>query len=394
MKTRPRHNGAARHAGRGLCPRGRQGTKAILTLLLFLIMSAGFPSFAADQDRLIEELQQHAARSPSTWSGLPGKDARERVRPAPDIVIDYLRKDNALNGYKERPRQAKVDPSFLKDIHAAIDELPQTAGKHMEEHVIAVFLVQDLGTTGFVELLRDFDQNRLGFIVLDVDFLNKKANEWITWRENSPFRDNGAYAVEAEIEREEHDSRKSAIQYILLHELGHLVGVAKGAHPNWFAGGDPRAWPFAGLSWLTHKTALNGESRYDNFFRTRKALKFYAFQNAALSSEAIGETFTALSGTDFVSLYAATNMYDDFAETYAMYVHVILQKKPWRVRVMKNGKIVTELREPILTPRLIKKKEYMQELFKKEISHRFLRPLPESRADLSFGAGDHQTWFV
>jgi len=368
--------------------------KTIITLLLSWTIAAGFPSFAADQDRLIKELQQHGARSPSTWSGLPGKDARERVRPAPDIVIDYLRKDNALNGYKERPRQAKVDPSFLEDIHAAIDELPQMARKHMEEHVIAVFLVQDLGTTGFGELLREFDQNRLGFIVLNVDFLNKKANEWMSWRENSPFRDKGVYTVEAEIERKEHDSRKSAIQYILLHELGHLVGVAKGAHPNWFTGGDPRAWPFAGLSWLTHKTALNGESRYDDFFRTRKALKFYAFQNAALSSEAIGETFTALSGTDFVSLYAATNMYDDFAETYAMYVHVILQKKPWRVRVVRDGKMVTEMREPILNPRLIRKKEYMQELFKKEISNRHLRPIPESRADLSFCTSDRQTRFI
>ena len=375
-------------------PRIGPEMKTIITLLLSWTIAAGFPSFAADQDRLIKELQQHGARSPSTWSGLPGKDARERVRPAPDIVIDYLRKDNALNGYKERPRQAKVDPSFLEDIHAAIDELPQMARKHMEEHVIAVFLVQDLGTTGFGELLREFDQNRLGFIVLDVDFLNKKANEWISWRENSPFRDKGVYTVEAEIERKEHDSRKSAIQYILLHELGHLVGVAKGAHPNWFAGGDPRAWPFAGLSWLTHKTALNGESRYDDFFRTRKALKFYAFQNAALSSEAIGETFTALSGTDFVSLYAATNMYDDFAETYAMYVHVILQKKPWRVRVVRDGKMVTEMREPILNPRLIRKKEYMQELFKKEISNRHLRPIPESRADLSFCTSDRQTRFI
>jgi hypothetical protein len=375
-------------------PRIGPEMKTIITLLLSWTIAAGFPSFAADQDRLIKELQQHGARSPSTWSGLPGKDARERVQPAPDIVIDYLRKDNALNGYKERPRQAKVDPSFLEDIHAAIDELPQMARKHMEEHVIAVFLVQDLGTTGFGELLREFDQNRLGFIVLDVDFLNKKANEWISWRENSPFRDKGVYTVEAEIERKEHDSRKSAIQYILLHELGHLVGVAKGAHPNWFAGGDPRAWPFAGLSWLTHKTALNGESRYDDFFRTRKALKFYAFQNAALSSEAIGETFTALSGTDFVSLYAATNMYDDFAETYAMYVHVILQKKPWRVRVVRDGKMVTEMREPILNPRLIRKKEYMQELFKKEISNRHLRPIPESRADLSFCTSDRQTRFI
>ncbi|MFA4916593.1 MAG: hypothetical protein WC560_07985 [Syntrophales bacterium] len=338
--------------------------KTIITLLLLFILASGFPAFAADQDLLLKELQQHGARLRSTWSDLLGKDAKDRVQPAPEIVIDYLRKDNELNDYKERPHKAKVDPSFLEDIHAAIDELPEIVKKHIKEHVVAVFLVQELGTTGYGELLKDFDENRLGFIVLDVDFLNKKANDWISWRENSTFSGKGAYTIKAEIELEENDSRKSAIQYILLHEVGHLVGVAKGAHPSWFVGDDPQKWPFARLSWLTHKTVLKGESKYDDFFRTRKELKFYAFQNAVLSSDAIGETYEELSRTDFVSLYAATNMYDDFAESYTMYVHVNLQNKPWIVRVMREGKIVREIREPILETRFIKKKEYMDKLFK------------------------------
>ena len=82
--------------------------------------------------------------------------------------------------------------------------------------------------------------------------------------------------------------------------------------------------------------------------------------------------------TDFVSLYAATNMYDDFAETYTMYVHVILQNKPWIVRVMREGKIVREIREPILETRFIKKKEYMDELFKEKDVEPSHAPDPQS----------------
>jgi hypothetical protein len=149
----------------------RQEMKSIKTLLLVFIIAVASPAFSADQDLLLKELQQHKARLHSTWSDLLGKDAKDRVQPAPDIVIDYLRKDNELNDYKERPYKAKVDPSFLEDIHAAIDEPPEIAKKHIEEHVVAVFLVQELGTTGYGELLKDFDENRLGFIVLDVDFL-------------------------------------------------------------------------------------------------------------------------------------------------------------------------------------------------------------------------------
>jgi len=340
--------------------------KYITTLILLFIIAVGVPVFAADEEALLKELEQHQARLRSTWSGLLGKDIKERIQPAPDIIIDYLRKDNELNGYTERPEKAKVDPSFLADIHGAVDELPKVVRNHLEAHVVAVFLVEELGTTGYGELLKNFDENRLGFIVLDVDFLNRKANEWISWRENSPFTDKGVYAVEAEIELEGNNSRKAAIQYILLHELGHLVGVAKGAHPDWFAGGDPKHWPFTKLSWLAHESVFKGKSKYDSFFSNRDKLKFYTFQKAPLKSEAIDDIYRKLSRTDFVSLYAATNMYDDFAETYAMYVHVILQNKPWIIRVMRKGKAVREIREPILENRFIKKKEYMDELFKEK----------------------------
>lgn len=340
--------------------------KSIITLLSLLIVAIGSTSFAADQDPSLNELQQHGARSRSTWPDLLRKDARERVQPAPDIVIDYLRKDNELNGYRERPRRAEVDPSFMKDIHAAIDELPSMVKRHIEEHVVGVFLVHELGTTGYAELLNNFDENKLGFIVFDVDFLQKKANEWISWRENSPFRREGLYAIAAEIESVQNDSRKAAVQYILLHEVGHLVGVAKGAHPNWFVGGDPKGWPFGGFSWLTHKAVFTGESKYDGFFPTRTEVKYYAFENASLSSKAIREIYEKLSRTDFVSLYAATNMYDDFAETYAMYVHVRLQNRPWVLRVLREGKTVLEIGERILETRVSKKTEYMNGLFKEQ----------------------------
>jgi hypothetical protein len=105
--------------------------KSIVPLLLSFIIAAACPSFAADQELLLKELQQHGARSRSTWSHLLGKDAKARVLPAPDVVIDYLRKDNELNDYKERPRSAKVDASFLEDIHAAIDELPAIVKRHI-----------------------------------------------------------------------------------------------------------------------------------------------------------------------------------------------------------------------------------------------------------------------
>ena len=339
--------------------------KRLLNLFIFSItLLWAFPLYTADKESLLRELRQHNARSASTWSEFIGKGFKDRILPAPDIIIDYLRKDNRFQGYKERPKKPEIYHEFLLDIVNAFAELPEVVRDHIHEHVVAVFLVEELGGTAYGELLRDFDNNKLGFIVLDVSSLNRKANEWISWRANSPFAMKGRYIIESEIEKKSSDDRKAAIQYILLHEVGHLIGVAKGAHPNWFTGGHPQKWPFTKLSWITMVRGLIGKSKYDEIFTNRNKLKFYSFQKAFLTSEDIGETYDQLLKTDFVSLYASTNMYDDFAETYAMYVHVVLQNRPFKIKIINEGITVKVITNPILEKRCDGKKGYLDIFFK------------------------------
>ena len=64
-----------------------------------------------------------------------------------------------------------------------------------------------------------------------MDPLKRAANEWATWKESSAFSGNISYRLEAVIEEKESDDRIQAIQYILLHEIGHMVGFAKGGTP-------------------------------------------------------------------------------------------------------------------------------------------------------------------
>jgi len=322
------------------------------------------PLVAADSETLLRQLKQHKARDLSAWSAFVGKDITHRVLPAPDIIIDYLRKDNAYQGYDERPRKPDIDPGFLSDIAGAVSELPDSVQDHIHDHVVAVFLVEELGGTAYGELLNGFDKNKLGFIVLDVGSLDKRANEWFSWKANSPFAIKGQYRIEGKIEQKNNDIRKYAIQYILLHEVGHLVGVAKGAHPDWFTGGPPQKWPFTRLSWQTWDGGFKGKSKYDNIFPNRSRLKFYSFEDAQLTADEIDETYMQWLKTDFVSLYAAINMYDDFAETYAMYVHVVLQNRPWKIRIQEQGKTVREIVNPILDKRCASKKRYLDRMFK------------------------------
>jgi len=338
--------------------------KKIIKLLLCVVtLLWTFSTQAADKEKLLQELKRHDARALSTWSEFKGRNIKDRILPAPEVIIDYLRKDNQYQGFREKPRQAEMDAGFFSDIVEAVTELPGPVGRHIREHLVAVFLVEELGGSAYAELLRDFDENKMGFIVLDVGSLNRKANAWASWKENSPFVKKGLYAIEAEIEPKSSDHRAAAIQYIFLHELGHLVGAAKGAHPHWLKGGQPQNWPFTKLSWLTWKEGFKGKSKFDDTFKNREKIKYYSFKNASLTSRKIDETYAQLLKTDFASLYAATNMYDDFAETYAMYVHVVLQDRPWKLKILKEGQTVREIRNPILDKRCEAKKKYLDSLF-------------------------------
>ncbi len=336
-------------------------TLLMILITLFLVLSL----YAADKKTLLEELKQHEARSEATWREFIGKEINDRIVEAPDIIVDYLRKDNKLNGYEDRPYSVKPDGSFLEDIKSAVDALPWIVKNQIKEHVIALFLVLDLGTTGYVEMLRNFKENRLGFIVFDIDYLNQKANDWISWREMSPFKGRGDHLIRIIIEENGNDHRRAAIQYILLHEVGHIIGITTGSHPSWFSKSDPGEWPFTKLSWAASKQESKVISRHDGTFINRSRLKYYAFKNALLAADDVAETVRQWLTTDFVSLYAATNPYDDFAETYAMYVHVLLQNRPWKLMILNQGIIKTEVASPILDKRCESKKQHMDILFKR-----------------------------
>ena len=313
------------------------------------------------RETLSKQLSEHKARTVSFWADWQKKDIREKIGPAPDVLVDYLRIDNHLNGYAQVPRPAEQWQSFADEVSRAIDEFPPEVKSHLNEHVIGIFLVIDLGTSAYTEVLKDFAHHPLGFIVLDSQALGRKANEWASWRENTPFRPCAGFEARVLIEPEARDLRKNAISYIILHELGHLVGVAKGAHGDWWAEGNPQDYAFSSLSWALRNGSLT--SKWDGTFHDRSKVRFYADEKSQITDDKLPGIYADLAKTDFVSLYAATGIYDDFAETYAMYVHVVLQKRPWQLILLRDGKPVFTMIEPIQQERCENKRKFLATLF-------------------------------
>ena len=234
---------------------------AILLLSIFCVFFSG-ASIAAcresDKACLKEAQRKHPVAQAAFWQAQLAKPFEARIGAAPAELVDYVLLDNMLNGFPERPKIPSITPEFRRDIDTAMAEIPQPIRRALEKRLAGIYLVQGLGSSGFTDRFFGADGKPAGaYIILDIDVLSaRKANEWATWKERTPFKPNNNTTLMATIETPENDNRKNAIQYILLHEIGHVLSVGQGLHPPWwedFKADNLSQYPFASLSWQFSK---------------------------------------------------------------------------------------------------------------------------------------------
>ena len=309
-----------------------------------------------------EVVRNHPVRRPGFWSSALAKPLAERIAAAPPELIDFVTLDNVANGYPNRPRAPRLSPEFLADVKRAFDGIPEAAKRRLEKKLAGIYFADDIGGTGFSDEIPDpSGKSTLGFVILDPSVLTaRKANEWATWKESSPFKPGGGWQLTARIENAANDTKANAIQYILLHELGHVLSVGAGVHPSWTVDpktiGDTSGFPFFELSWrIADGKAV---TLFDDKFPQRRNLVFYF--GAKLEAGAMADTYKALEATNFPTLYAATHFGDDFAESFANYVHVVLMHKPFLIRITENGKVVKSYSACWSEPRCAAKRAFLE----------------------------------
>lgn len=289
-----------------------------------------------------EALRAHPVHRIASWQDMLARPLVERVDIAPPLVVDYVNRENVANGYPQRPRAAQPSPTFVAEVKAALAELPTPIQLLFVDRLAGVLLVDDLGGTGFTDVIDDgHGQDIAGYVVLDAGVLaGRTANEWATWKESSPFAPDPVWTLEARIERGAQDNRRQAIQYILLHELGHVLSIGRTFHPSWTitpkeAAPTVEGYPFFKLSWKVDAKEDRYVSLFDGAFALRADVAYYF--GARLRGDQMVEAYKQLARTNFPSLYAASRPGDDFAESFASYVHVVLMKRPWEIVVRRGG---------------------------------------------------------
>ncbi len=311
-----------------------------------------------------EELAAHPVRQADYWSGFETRPWADRLQPAAPEFIDFLRKDNLLQGYPQQPRPAHVDERYLADLRAALQDIPAALRVLVSDKFVALILVEELGGSGYMESVIDAEgQPVAAFLVLDPVVLDRNANAWASWRDSTPFTTDPAYEIQTRLEEPAGDTRRNALRYILLHEFGHFVGMDPAIHPSWSQ--EPTAEGlaaarFASLSWI-YKDG-DHVSRFDSDFTLRPKIVFYGGDDTKLPLSDAESVLRALSKTDFPTPYAATSTADDFAESLASYIHVVVDRRPYWIEVSKNGEALYRFESCWGTPRCAAKEKILFEL--------------------------------
>jgi hypothetical protein len=317
---------------------GKMGMGAAGLMLYFAGRWFAGCLFAAGWAAFVQAAELAPVQRLGHYSGTFERRIEDKISLGDTAVLDWQEHINQQFGQAVRPNAASPGHPLIPQIRAMLAELPEPVHTLASRYVVAVYLLENDYGTGTTEAVQDHDGRwRYGYIALNLTVLNRTANDWGTWKERSAFRPDPPVSLAMTLETPPQDTVQGALRFIFLHELGHVLGLALGAHGFW--DDDPlpaetRDSPFVRLSWVPGEEGKL-VSRWRNDYPLLSQLDFYSFDEARLSAKDAFEVYGALAHTGFPSLYGATNLYDDFAESFVIFVHTRLLGKPYRVDV--NG---------------------------------------------------------
>lgn len=266
---------------------------------------------------------------PLSWEDLLRRPLAERKGGAPRELIDFIGRHNQATGNPAAARAAVPDAGLEADIDAAIAGLPVPVLRHLEPCLLGVFVMAGVGASAVSSVVAGPEGEMIGaFVAIDAAaFADITANAWFERRENMPFRAAAGLRLEARIADDAHDDRVAALQFMLLHEFGHVLAACKPLAPMWWrvGGAGAPSYPLLELCWQ----AVPGgrfAPRAGHDFPMRDQLVYHGAPRLSLrDAEA---AYAALRRTGFPTLYAATSVHEDIADSFAGYVHVRLMGRP------------------------------------------------------------------
>jgi hypothetical protein len=244
-------------------------------------------------------------------------------------------------------RWRAVPQSLLDDVRAAIQALPQPLARAFDRHVCSVVFFTGFRVTGSIERLAR-DPSR-GIILLNIDNLDRSADSWMSFKENSFFAENAGLGIVGRLSPADAESRRAHIDYVLIHELGHILDHVLGDNA---LGGSDLIERFRQISWP--RTDPYRDSRLIPYADIRG--------DAPLGDGEAEALYDVIAASSFPSLTSAMNAGEDFADSLAIYAHEVLLGRPWQVEVYRDGELARRLDSCWNEPRCAEKRGVLEAL--------------------------------
>ncbi len=298
----------------------------------------------------------HPSVQVHNWDkALLNRPLAEKIQPLNDLAASYVVRWNEIDGFDERPSPVEMRPELKAALARELAALPEPLQKFMHSHLFAIFTCKNLGGSAMAGVILDGTTSIGGFLLLDVDVLNRPANDWISYKENTVFQPEPGLSYRVEMEGEDTNTVAAAMRFILVHELGHIFGQVKQVSvPFSEKFPDLSVSPFMAESWESENHVARARGA-----PWAQRVKFYRKVPPYKLSEAV-VLYQDLRKTRFATLYSVTDTEEDWAETFALYVHCVLLKKHYRVIFQENGKSTVLAADLILSDALKEKRRFVE----------------------------------
>ncbi|MBM9590109.1 hypothetical protein JWG41_06610 [Leptospira sp. 201903075] len=314
----------------------------IISLLPFLFWVCTPPSFSIPTNPYADWAKNSIGLKSNQLPSLQGT-WKDRVYSLDSKRLDTLNAINQIDEISDVPSPTKDLSRWKSELNLIEKSLPKEVNALADALIYGIYFVTNLGSTGLTGIVRDDAGKPIGGIIyMDSDLLGDGGNTWASKKESTAFLPSKENSIQ--IHLDDNNSKETATRFILLHELGHILSIVKNHAPDFSEKQrDFRNFPlFEGIWWSETYSPYEA-----TFFPERNKIKFY--QNTpTLSLFPEGKfLYKKLTNTQFVSLYAATNADDTYAEAFAQYVHVLLLQKEYKVILTSKGSSETLLQDPI-----------------------------------------------
>lgn len=238
-----------------------------------------------------------------------------------------------------------------------------------------IYIEKQFFGTGYAGLVRDENRQPIGAVMgIRQSVIDAKLDlpTWASWKEQLSFGGvTDSYTITPELPHIVSRSKTAAqdlLYFVVAHEFGHIIDftndvnkVTSCTQPR--EGEDTQecemhedSW--GALSWITDLRA-----RPENEFKNRKALCFYWCKDAHLERSDVPQIYRDLNQTSFLSIYATTQPWDDFADSLA-YLSMSKYLETSYILDTRQGdsyNIMNRLHSPVFRAKL----EYLEKLLKR-----------------------------